>query len=341
MLYALIGVNSTTLKNFKANIIYFMAGFASSIIFLLGITLLNILEINFLFTKSLFFLNLDWTFILIAIFIKSGFGPFIKWVDYVYTDLNNNSIIIFFSIVNLNFLNFYLFLFLYYFKISFIFLCLNLCTLFIILTLVQGSNLLSKQYCIKGFLGISSVLNYCFVLISCITILYNYNKIINPVFKSFIIKLTQINPWGFLYAKNNWIETEYYIAHNFTELNIIILKLIYLYIFIYIINNVLIFLFWIGLYKKNKTFNIKQKTYFKNLTNQICNVKDYMLFLFVWVLGGFPPFLLFIFKFLILFYLTLFLNQSVWLFFLIFLFFNSFILYGYLKVLLNLFVKLK
>ena len=318
-------------------------GFASSIFFLLGIVLFNFLKLNIFVLNSVYFLNLDWTFIIIALFIKSGFGPFVKWVDYVYTDLNNNSILIFFSLVNLNFLNFYLFLFLYYFKLFFIWTCLSICTFFIILTLIQGSNLLFKQYCIKGFLGISSVLNYCFVLLASYAILYNYIKITNCDIKTYFneASLLYFSSGGTCWKLTRNIFIGYNYSYNFSVLSTIILKLIYVYMFIYILNNIFIFLFWIGLYKKQNFLGLKQKTYFKSLTNKLRNIKDYTLFLFVWILGGFPPFLLFIFKFFLLFYFTIFLNYSLWLFFFIFLFFNSFILYGYLKVLLNLFIKLK
>ena len=148
-------------------------------------------------------------------------------------------LILFISIFNFNYLNILLLLILKFGSLKLIWF-LNV---IIVGTISYGAFLLSKQNCLKGFLGISSVLNISLILISIINIKIYSNNILYDL---------SSNSVYFIYS----------------------------YILLYIINSLLFFLYWVCLYSI-KPSKITCKTYFRSIPLYINNIKDYNLFLLI------------------------------------------------------------
>ena len=98
----------------------------------------------------------------------------------------------------------------------------------LILTLVQGSILLNKQYCLKGFLGVSSVLHMCLIVLSCLTLAHCTNSVLNTNFD------TSLNS-PVTFSFNDYMANILFL-HD-------LITVMFFYIFIYVSSSVLVFIF--------------------------------------------------------------------------------------------------
>lgn len=167
-------------------------------------------------------------------------------------------------------------------------------------TLIIGACLIAKQTTFKGFLAASSILNLPLWLIS-------------------------------FYA----IQPEFNLEVNFFNRNLLY---VFFYTTIYIIGGLSIILLVLGLQtKKRLTFLNKQ--FIQSFFYPLGYFKDNYLTLALWILGGFPPFVLFLSKFYILYYTMW--SSNIFLIFSVLFILNSLGLYGYAKILTTLLIKLK
>ena len=290
IIYVFIGVNSFNTQNFKSNIIYFLVGFISSLVFLLG-----------LYYK----LNNNWDFygdilVTLALFLKIGAFPFSFWVIPVYNNLSNASFLFFITYIKLNYLIIFSWIFIKFINTypSFTFILYSsIGTLFI------GAFLLARQTTLKGFLASSSILNLPLWFIT----FYTFSTIFANTITYSILSLRLI----------------FYL---------------YLYTNIYILTSLFSFLIWTSIHT-SKLFPNYNKNFLQPLFFPLTSFKDNFLAISLWILGGFPPFILFLLKFYLLYY-------SIWIgniyiTFTVLFILNSLGLYGYAKVLTSLFIRLK
>lgn len=287
--YTFIGFNSYKYLNFRSNILYYLIGFISSVLFLTGVYFyycFGLSEISSIFI---------WT----GLMVKMGSFPFSLWVIPVYNGLSNASFIFFISILKLNYLNL---LVVYILKFSYAQILHYLLIYIIVGTLFMSSFILIKQCTFKGFIAATSILNLTLILLSILTIC-NYSSYI--LFKEIVVR------------------------------NCIFL---YLYLNIYIVGGLVLFLIWKSFQSEGK-LEIYNKNFIQPLFNALLHFKDNYLIVAIWILGGFPPFLLFISKFYILYY-SIWLN-NIWLTFFILFLLSSIGLYGYAKFITSVLIKLK
>lgn len=184
------------------------------------------------------------------------------------------------------------------------------------LVLITQSNSKNKLFNLKKY--IIQNLN------SLVTKKYNYNKFINGIDNSFPLKILSRNFFyfiNFIFFNNNFVIKKYSNLLNFTLYTFKFIynwtsnfiKLYYYYL-AYIFNKILLSLinFYLKIIPLIKVFSYLNKNLQKitiyipyinsnfliSLPNTITNIyKDYYLYTFIWILFGFPPFILFILKF--------------------------------------------
>jgi len=163
-IYILLGFNSLKFNNYKSNIIYFLIGFVSSLLFLLCIILIN-------YPESIALNIIGYILGNLSILIKLGVFPVSYYILPVYTNFSNISFFIFSYLIKFTYLQI---LFLYtikYYSINFF----TYIFIIVVLTALIATYYLSKQTTVKGFLSIASVLNSAILLFSIIPL----NSIIN------------------------------------------------------------------------------------------------------------------------------------------------------------------
>ena len=175
--------------------------------------------------------------------------------------------------------------------------------IFILGSILIGSIYLIKQVTIKGVLASSSVVNIGIILFCFVTII------------------------NYIYFLPN------------IELASKLLIYVILYINIYIGLSLSIYILILYINKKSIKLNHYNKIYIQQLFYPLLKFKDNYLIVTLQILGGFPPFLLFILKFYLIYY-TVFLG-NLYISILILLLLNTFVLYGYIKFLSSLLIKLK
>ena len=81
---------------------------------------------------------------------------------------------------------------------------------------------------------------------------------------------------------------------------------IYWYTNVYIITGLFSFLLVISIVSKSKKDNrgVLKKMFLQSLYYPIRDFKDNYLILIIWILGGFPPFVLFLLKFYVLYFIA-------------------------------------
>jgi NADH:ubiquinone oxidoreductase subunit 2 (subunit N) len=236
----------------------------------------------------------------ISLIIKLGSFPFYGWVIPVYVNINNKIFLLFITIISVTTL--YIITTIIR-KPGIITLLTNSNILFIVIigSIVIGSIILANQITVKGFLAGSSIINTSIILFGFIT-------------SEAILEFT-LSVKLYLYTS--------------------------LYLNIYIMLNIILYIYWLFLNRKPQyiiSYN-KNKIYINNLYNILLNFKDNYLIGILWILGGFPPFLLFLFKFYFLYYTIW--GNSLLLTILILILLNSISLYGYIKIISNLLIQLK
>ena len=304
MLYEIINILIYSLLGLNSPKLLYFKG--SVIYFLMGFfgSILFISGIICNITSNVF---ISECLILLSLFMKFGSFPLYFWVIPVYTNISNINFMLFISLLKLNniiLINTYMLKFISYLEdLKYLFIC------FILGSIIGGSFILAKQTTIKGFLAGSSIINVGIITYGLYNSIYYYTCLNNHVL-----------------AIKNFIY-------------------VYSYLNTYLLLNIFIFTLWYflikGDYVKNKILGKynTNKVYIQNLYYPLIYFKDNYLIISLWILGGFPPFLLFIFKFYIL-YLSIYIN-NIYLLTILLISLNTIALYGYVKVLSSLLIKLK
>jgi len=277
-------------------------------------------------------LLIGYILVISALLIKLGVFPYHFWVIKVYPNLSNITFLLMITVVNSGFIIAFLQILNYLIKCQpnhLIFI-----TIFLVLaslgSLVFGCLLLLTQTTVKGFLASNSILNTSF-LILCSTALLNLHNILWTQLNFIWLILYYLliyncltfilfNSWS---ALNLWnwkkkFNIQYEI-NNFNYKNILALlknklpanvlwndfkspksfQLVHYTKFETInrqIKRIFNFLTFLNVTQvKLKQLKYPQITYLINLKYSITTIyRDYNLFLFVWIMWGFPPFLVFI-----------------------------------------------
>lgn len=322
IIYTIIGVNQNNPKAAESAISYYFISFISSLFCLWGTSYIYgfsgtskiELLISLLYNINLYsYINhygilLGFIYILLSFFIKLGIFPCHIWVPNIYEKLSNFNFLVLMTIIKFGF---YIIMLQYLIHIIvksrfYLTLFIDILVITSIGSIVFGSLLLITRVTVKGFLSVNSVISWGILNISfssffnsinksnqelvCINIIHwNLQYIIIYINLIFIIYGIWLNWYLFIYwikiftifiYNNNWLV--YWLNYN-------LFKNINLYFYSNFINNAL----------KSKIFITYRLTTLYYIYNKY---NDLISILFIWLIGGFPPFILFLTKFYIIVY---------------------------------------
>lgn len=333
-LYTIIGINQNSPKGAEAAIKYYFISFLSSLFCLWGsayiygfsglsnFTLLVSYLINYNNLIQHYGILTGFLFILLSFFIKLGMFPTYLWIPNVYEKTSN---FIFLYLMTISKFSFYIIFLKYIFlllKTQFYnYLFQDIFKISAMGSVIAGSLYLLTRGTVKGFLATNSIVSWGILNLNIASLYNSYS----------FVKFINILQWNVQYI-------------------IIYINLIFIIYILWL--NWYVFVYWNKLYlyyffKLNwiksiiisiqpKDINIKyvfQKNYnvdrLSNIFYLFLKYNDIISIIFIWIVGGFPPFILFLTKFYIASYawenLLLFSTFIVW--FVI----NTFGIYSYMK----------
>ena len=335
-IYCILGISQGSPKASEAAVKYYFISLMSSLFCLWGVSyiygftgltnyksLLAVLfNMPFHTQSSSIPVLIGLLFIILSFFIKLGIFPCHSWVPAIYELTLNFTFLLLMTVVKLGFyLGMLHFIINLIIKTSFSFnIFRDLFSLVAVCTTLFGSLLLITRTTVKGFLTANSILSWGILLLS-----------VTTNFKTGILWKTHILlfHWNLQYII-------IYITIIFIVFNLWLNWYLYIYWskilnYFYYKSNWVLQLFS-KFYQNNylkTTWNIYQITNLTTLYYIFKKYDDSVSIVFIWLIGGFPPFILFITKFYIIFYawsngLT-FTSSLIWLLI------NTLGIYGYIK----------
>ena len=337
---------------------YFFFGFFSSTCMVWGVSLLDARIINIVGKNTSenlsFFTNLGLFFILISFFIKLGAWPFHWWVVPLYRIVSHTNVFFMLMLVNSGFLYALLKILHFLPATHIVHLLLNTSALF---STLVGSLKLCTQFTTRGFLGSMSIVNSGFILLSysCYIYISGYywakiGLLWLIVYYIFIYNLSVyffFTVWGSL----NWFQFLNLQQKNPKFYQNMFLSR-YRQSWVYFLRHINVA--WLSRFLKsnlqrryyNETYIIYRIRYifpaypqiivnldiFNNIKHLIVQFyADYAFYIFIWILWGFPPTLLFVLKFYISFYMLY--TGFLYTILLVFLISNFFVTMGLIRIL--------